>query len=427
MIKNLKTKFILLAMISMFLLLALITVSANILNRNMVIGHADTALDMLNEKTDITEEKKEPSTTDDKNKDGRPEKRQKPDEKDKTETSRYRDRIMLDEYYFVLLSPDGEFIRADVEHAPWLTEERAAEYAKKAYAEGKSRNNMGVFRYAVQEKNSNVLITVLNMDREFSAMYHFLLSSLLIGALGYIAISIVIIFSASKLVRPIDESYRKQKRFITNAGHELKTPLTVISTNVELMKMEIGENEFLDEIKHQTERLGEMTNNLVYLSRLEEGEKLTVSEFPISDIINETVLCFAGTAQAQEKIYEYDIEPDISYKGNSRSIERLASILLENAMKYSPKNGRISIMLKKQGKHLIFKVFNNSSIPIYEEDTERIFERFYRTDSTQGRDIKGHGIGLSMAKAIVDAHNGKIWAQAEDPYSFTITVQLPVK
>ncbi len=420
MIKKLKNRFIALAMISMFVLLALIITTVNMLNYNYVISDTDKALKIFVHESDFDGgpgEKEHPPDS----------KRPKAD-KEKPSKTKIPDTYMIDEYYSALISEKGEIMATDRDHIPWLSEESAVKYALLAYKEGMDKGSVGIFRYHTDTADGGTLITLMNIDRELSACGRFLLISLLVGLCGYIVISIAIIFYSHRLTKPIAESYVRQKRFITNAGHELKTPLTIINANIELIEMDTDAYESVEEIKHQVARLTDMTNNLVYLSRMEEAEgSLTITEFPVSDIISEAVYPFCSAASAQNKKTEIDITPSLSFTGNSRSIQQLTSILMENALKYSPENSVIRVSLSKQGKFLVFAIENKTICPVSKTETEHIFERFYRTDISRNSETGGHGIGLSMAKAIVNAHNGKISAVTDELDSFRIIVQLPIK
>ncbi len=420
MIKKLKIKFIALAMISMFVLLTLIITTVNIINYNYVISDTDKALKIFlheNDFDDDPDDKEEPLVS-------------KPPRSDKMKRpkSKIPDTYMVDEYYSVLISPEGEVIGTDRDHISWLSEENAEKYALLAYEESAEKGSVGIFRYHIDSDEENTLITLMNIDRELSACRKFLFISLFVGLCGYIVISIAIIFYSGRLIRPIAESYKRQKRFITDAGHELKTPLAIINANTDLLEMDIGGNEVLNEIRHQVQRLTDLTDDLVYLSRMEESDNnISMTDFPISELIHDVLYTFKATALTQEINFSYDIQPSLSYEGNSRSIEQLISILMENSLKYTPNGGRIEATLMKKGKQLIFTMFNTTANAIYEENLGQIFERFYRAETSRNSETGGHGIGLSVAKAIVTAHNGKISATTDDGYSFRLTVTLPTK
>ena len=190
--------------------------------------------------------------------------------------------------------------------------------------------------------------------------------------------------------------------------------------------METGENEWLDDMRNQTKRLASLTNDLVYLARLEEADdSMQMIEFPFSDMVSETCSSFQTVAQTQGKMLQCDVEPMLSLEGNEKAIRQLVNILLDNAIKYSPEGGKISLSLKKQKKLLIFSVSNQTEVLMPKEKLPMLFERFYRLDPSRNSNTGGYGIGLSVAKAIVTAHNGKIQAKTEDGYSLKITVSLP--
>lgn len=226
------------------------------------------------------------------------------------------------------------------------------------------------------------------------------------------------------VTNPISESYEKQRQFITDAGHEIKTPLTIIDANAEIMEMEYGDSEWLEGIRSQTSRLASLTNGLIYLSRMEESrQRLPRITFSLSDLVEETVLSFQPLADTQNKSFAADIEPLLSFHGEESSIRQLISILLDNALKYSPENGIIEVLLHKKGKRLRLSVRNSVDF-IEKEHLSRLFERFYRTDNSRNSKTGGYGIGLSIAKAVVDSHKGKITAQTSDGHSLEITVIL---
>lgn len=247
--------------------------------------------------------------------------------------------------------------------------------------------------------------------------------------LGYGIMAVAVCFLAGKFVRPVAESYEKQKQFITDAGHEIKTPLTIISANIDVLKMDTGdENECLEDIQEQVKRLADLTNDLVYLARMDESaDSLQMIEFPVSEVILDTAEQFQTPAQTQNKEFSLHIQPMLSMRGNPKAISQLISILLDNALKYSPEGGPISLSFAKQNRKLVLSVENLSASPLTEESLHHVFDRFYRADASRNSETGGYGIGLSMAQAIVTAHNGKITAGSPDGKSFLVTAILPIQ
>ena len=231
---------------------------------------------------------------------------------------------------------------------------------------------------------------------------------------------------ANRIVRPIAESYEKQKRFITDAGHEIKTPLTVIAANVDLLEADIGENECLSDIREETARLSSLTGDLVSLSRMEEAEgAILKTDFPISDLITEETNTFRAPITAQKKNFSVQVSPNLTMNGSPGAIRQLISILLDNALKYSPEGGGIALSLTASKKELFLTVSNTTKEVMREEELPRLFDRFYRTDTSRNSETGGHGIGLSIARAITDAHGGRISASVKNEYEFTVTAIFP--
>ena len=237
---------------------------------------------------------------------------------------------------------------------------------------------------------------------------------------------ILLLLLSKRIVRPVAESYEKQKQFITDAGHELKTPLTIIGADADLAEMEWGENQWIQDIRRQTQRLTELTQDLIYLSRMEEeGLSLQSIDFPLSDVAEEMAHSFLPLAQNQGKRLEIAVQPMLSFRGDEKSIRQLCSILLDNALKYSPQEGELLFRLEKQGKNILLSVSNTTSQPIKKEELCHLFDRFYRTDPSRNSQTGGYGLGLSIARSIVTAHKGKIRAESSQESLLTIQVTLP--
>ena len=223
------------------------------------------------------------------------------------------------------------------------------------------------------------------------------------------------------------ESYEKQKQFITDAGHEIKTPLTIIDADAEVLQADIGDNEWLEDIRAQTRRLAALTNDLIYLSKMEEADrKLQMIEFPFSDMVMETAQSFQALARTQEKSFLCQIQPMVPLCGDERALRQLVSILLDNALKYTGEGGSIRFTLQRQARVLHLEVWNTTRQPVSTGNLDMLFDRFYRMDRSRSSQTGGYGIGLSIAKAIVAAHKGKISAVSRDGKSLSIHVFLPI-
>ena len=411
MIKKLKVKFITLSMTSLLVLLIVIVAGMNIINYRSVVDEADEILELLS--------KNKGAFPDGAEGDGKKGGKMPPDMSPELP---YESR-----YFSVLVTESGEIIQTDTSKIKSVDSEEAVDYAQLVISSGKEKGFLARFRYVLNGEAKDYRITFLDCGRMMDSCQTFLMVSIGMALAGFVIVFFVIFFFAGKIIHPIAESYEKQKRFITDAGHEIKTPLTIINANVDLLELEIGENESLTDIQQQTKRLTTLTNDLVYLSRMEETkDNLNLIEFPVSDLVLDGVLAFKSLAQTQKKEFMWDIEPMHSLKGDAKSIEQLVSILMDNALKYSNENGCITAKLKKQGKSIVFTVFNTTDFEVKSENLKYVFDRFYRNDASRNSATGGHGIGLSVAKAIVSAHGGKISATTKDEKSFIIEVVLPV-
>lgn len=330
-------------------------------------------------------------------------------------------------YFSVLLDRQGNIFHTDTRSVKAIDSENAKIYGEQAFKTGKERAFLEEYRFIRSSEGNVTRIVFLDCGKQLHTYRKFLISSICMSGAGFLTFFAVIIFFSGKILKPVTESYEKQKRFITDAGHEIKTPLAIIKADAEVLEMEFGENEWLDGIKDQIQRLTGLTSDLVYLSRMEEAESnIPMIEFPLSDVISETAMSFQAMAQTQNKTFLCQIPPMLSYTGNEKAIRQLMNILLDNALKYSPEQGQISITVRKTSRQLCINVFNTTAQPITTEQLSHLFERFYRADASRSSQSGGYGIGLSVAQAITAAHNGKISVHSQDGQSLEISVQLPV-
>ena len=484
MIKKLKIRFIILAMISLTVLLSLIVAGMNIANYRNVVCDADERIEVLEENSgrlfggpsgmmesgNNNNNMNTPSvgaSTDDRDvfdADDR-------DYIDSDDDNNYfgpkgpggpsmsRDEAEESRFFMVMASQDGDIQSTNVARISSVDDAEAASMAEEALASGNEAGFIDDFRYSVDDFKGGKRVTFLDCGRTLGSFLEFLKASVLMSLLGLLLVFFVILYFAGRIVKPVAESYEKQKRFITDAGHEIKTPLAIIKANIDLMDMEldsaetsgtaedrskaVGElRESLGDINDQVDRLTGLTNDLVYLSRMEEAENsLVMTEVPISDIVEETVSSFEPLAAEKGKDICKDIEPMVSVQGSSKELEKLVSILMENAIKYSigpakidlkddecgmPAPPEIVVSFGKDGRNAVLKISNRTENELTNESLSHVFERFYREDSSRNSETGGHGIGLSMASAIVKAHGGEISAKTTDGHDFIVTASIPL-
>ena len=328
-------------------------------------------------------------------------------------------------YFSVLLSVDGQVIMVDTGRIAAVDESSAVDMAQKVWQTGKEQGFFSVYRFIQYEETDGTRIIFLDCSRSLSTFQTFLWASIGISVLGLLAVSALILFFSGRIIQPIVESYEKQKQFITDAGHELRTPITIIDADTEVLKLEMGENEWLADIQVQTRRLTALTKDLVYLSRMEEDRRQSPQlEFSLSDLAEETAQSFQSRALVQNKKFDLFITPMLSYTGDESALRQLISILLDNALKYSPEGGWIVFRMEKQGKMILLQV-ENSTKEALPENLNRLFERFYRADPSRNSRSGGYGLGLSIAQAIVGVHKGKMTASRGKGDSLCIYIFLP--
>ena len=291
-----------------------------------------------------------------------------------------------------------------------------------ALKEGKTSGFIGSYRFLKAETNVGNLILFLNCQRELDSQHSFEKNSLLIS-IGVIAsVFVLIVLISKRVIAPIQETYIKQKQFITGASHELKTPLAIISSNADVLEMMNGDSKWTQNIHNQVDRLTSLVNSLVVFSRMEEKDTVERTRFDLTNALESRIEDFNELADFQKKNIVTDIDPDLYYFGEEASIVQLMDILLENAIKYAPEDSGISVSLKKNRKYAILKVSNKATVQ--KGDLSKVFERFYRLDESRNSAIKGYGIGLSMAQLIAEKHKETIRAYAPEDGIFKIEVRF---
>lgn len=299
----------------------------------------------------------------------------------------------------------------------------AVEYAKDVLSSGKSRGYYGGFKYVVENTENGKLIAFVDVVKDFDVFYSNLGNSVVISffVLGFVTFFSFVL--SKKAVAPMVQAYEKQNAFITDASHELKTPLAIINTSADVLEMESGESKWTGNIHKQVNRLNGLIGNLISLTKLEESDDLDRLEFSLSDTLDDCVMDVKDYALSLDKNIVTDIEKDISFKGDEKLIRQVIGILLDNAIKYAREKSDINVKLTKQNKKIVFTVENESD-NLEIKNYNILFERFYRADSSRNSKTGGYGIGLSIAQSIVLKHKGKISADSFDGERIVFTVKL---
>ena len=325
-----------------------------------------------------------------------------------------QDRGGFGNYFVFKFNSQGQVVEStDFSLVGWIDEDTAKGMAIDAFNSDKSCTSVDKYRYKKETVNDYTYIAFVNVTRESEMVNHFLWVSILVSGLSFLVLGGLIVLASFIIFKPSEQAYQKQKKFITNASHELKTPLTIINTDLEIIEMDNGANEWTDSIKDQVNRLTVMTNQLVTLSRLDESNKenYPFEMFSLSEIVNKSIEAFIPLYEKQGLSLKYDISEDVDVKGNESLINQLIYILLDNANKYAKDKGEIFVSLSKNNKNQTLLSVSNDIEEDSQIDVEQLFDRFYRAPTAK---TSGSGIGLSIASEIVKLHKGQISAHIEN-------------
>ena len=324
-------------------------------------------------------------------------------------------------FFSVHYDAGGAVLRINQDYIASISESDAETYADTALKSGKARGYESGYRYLVSTTEIETVVLFLNSERELQTMKSLLWITLAIAGFCLVVVFGLVVLFSRRAITPYLKNMEAQKQFITNASHELKTPLTAIATSADVLAMEHDGDEWVHNIQTQAGRLSKLITNLVTLSRLDEEDPFPVrTEFSLSDALWEISEPFISLAQAKGKTYTQDIADGLTVTGDRAAIQQMVSILLDNALKYSPDGGSISLTARRSGKKAEIAV-SNTVDGTQSIDAARLFDRFYRADESHSSTVSGTGIGLSIAKATADAHGGKISAKQTGN---TITFQV---
>ena len=330
----------------------------------------------------------------------------------------------LSNSYTIVLNEDGSVDSWTSDRTDLYTDTQVAAMAESAFADGGDSGRIGTQFYRRVQSESRTKLIVLDARLDYLSASNMLRAAVLIAAAACLLLSLLAWLLIRRMVQPVEDAFVRQKRFVSDASHELKTPLAVISANAEVLEQEIGENEYLGYIRSEVRRTDTLVRNLLTLARLDRNEAAAeMKPFDLGRALLDVTLPFESTVFEAGKTLEIQIPEGIEYTGNEEMIKQLAVILLSNALKYSDPGGKIIISLKAKGRQREISVFNTGE-PIDPEDRERIFDRFWRADPAHGRETGGHGLGLAIARSVVDAHRGKITVESREGEGNLFTVYL---
>jgi signal transduction histidine kinase len=285
--------------------------------------------------------------------------------------------------------------------------------------------------YTIQQAGGEYILVFLDVSARQDILTNLIYTFAIVGIVMLGVIFFTSRYFANRSIAPVKESFDKQKQFIADASHELKTPLTIIHTNADVLLSNGHETinsqaKWLHYIKSETERMTRLTNDLLYLTEMDDARaSMMYSRFHISDAVESILLTMEAVFFEKNVGLLYKIEPGLKVNGNQEQIKQVIMILLDNAIKYTQAGGRVELVLKKQQQEAVLAITNTGE-GIAPEHLTRIFDRFYRTDASRARKQGGYGLGLAIAKSIIDQHKGRIYAKSAQGESTTFYVHLPL-
>ncbi len=409
MINQIKKKFILTAMIAVTILLAIIVIGTTIANTYFVVQQ-------INENMEILVETRGNLIT-------------VANEDSDREVSGFFastnaiDVFLSSNFFVVKFDRFGNIEYIDASRNQSIDTEEAATLAAEYFtSEGDGFTGRYVYSYTNSGFTNETYAIFLDITSDIANIIRVFVLSLAVACLGWIIMLVVVMLLSKRMIRPIASNIEKQKEFITNAGHELKTPLAIIQANTEAIEIFSGSNKYSINIKKQIDRLSGLMNNMLVMSRMEETiNKENITEFDLSAILDTSIDNFEESFALRGITITREIPDELKFKGDMTSIANLLEIFVDNAQKYTSENGNFSIKAYKTSRKVHIE-FSNDTEEVEEKDLDHLFDRFYRSDKSHNQK-GGYGIGLALASEIIEAHNGEISTKFKDGrITFSITL-----
>ncbi len=408
MIRTLQKKFIVTAMIAITMLLLLLLGGINAFNILSSVRESGDLLDMLASMEDFGPQP--PFVRqEDPNDEGRGLFRRTPDENDR----------MAALTFTVRFDSEDKLISASLDRIASLSEEEAEALGREALASGKSSGSLGSRRFKIVEPAAGAhTVVFLDLSSQRHELLRVAALSGLLGLFAWLGMLALVAALSRRAIRPIAENMERQRQFVTDAGHELKTPLAIILANLDAMELRGGESKYSRNIRSQATRLSTLMQNLLTLARLDENSAPPdLSPLSFSALCREAAEMFRAPAELKKLAFQVDIAEGISVSGSRPMLQQLLSTLLDNAVKYCPDGGAVRIRLRQE-ERCVLRIAN--TVGEERPPLDRLFDRFYRADDSRNQK-GGFGIGLSAAQAIVRLHKGELSAQYEgDKIVFTV-------
>ena len=322
--------------------------------------------------------------------------------------------VELSNYYTVMLDDNGGITGWISDRTDLYDETEIRETVSAALQTGLPQGKLSSQYFITgNSPDGTRMMVVLDARLEQESARQVLRITIMVALCAWVILSVGAFFLIRRMTRPVEEAFEKQKQFVWDASHELKTPMAVISAHAELLRKEHGDSESISYILSEVSRADQLVKNLLSLARLDKGSALQpMAEFDLSAALLSVILPFESTVFENGKTLETDIPDNIRMVGQEDMIQQLMVILLSNALKYSDDGGLIRVTLAQKNSKRVLTVFNTGD-GIAPENREKVFDRFYREDLSHNSAIEGSGLGLAIARAIVEMHKGQITAGGE--------------
>ncbi len=318
----------------------------------------------------------------------------------------------LSSFYSAAVADDGTILATDTGKNGMYEEADIVTIAREILQKKTMSGEYGTLLYKVSARDKYTLVAFLDTTLTENSFYRLMITTMAAGLISIFVFFLISVFLAKKIIQPLEENDRRQKQFVSDAGHELKTPVAVIEANAELLARQLGENQWLANIRHENDRMGNLVKELLALSHAETDTRI-LEEIDFSRLTEQEVLPFESVAFEKGLTLAGNINPDIRVRGNRSQLAQLVSILVDNAISHSSGGPIINVELKKVHKNAALTVTNpGDEIP--EDMREHLFERFFRLDEARTANEEHFGLGLPIAKAITDAHKGSIHIDCRD-------------
>ena len=331
--------------------------------------------------------------------------------------------FQLSTFYSVAFSEDGTVLSVNDGDKGLYSEDELVSIARDLLEKNKTAGRLDNLSYMISSRPGYTLAAFIDDTVTESSMRTLLHNVLIIGGASIVILFFIALFLSGRIIRPLEENDKRQKQFISDASHELKTPVAVIGTNAELLSRELGENEWLANIQYENERMGDLVKQLLDLSRAENKET-SMEKVDLSRTVTGEVLAFESLAYDQGKTIQSDIDEEMYVLGDQAQLTQLTSILLDNAVRHGT-GSEIELSLKRQGHSAVLSIVNDGD-EIPQEKLEHLFDRFYRVDEARNSESHHYGLGLSIAKAVTEKHGGNISVSCKDG-KVRFTVSIPEK